>query len=62
MDKYKTCLVSKGYTLKEDIDFVETFSQVILKDSFKIILTFVAFNLELHKIDVKLVFFNGNIE
>ena len=41
----------------------ETFSLVSSKDSLRIILAFVAhFNLELHQMDVKIVFLNGDLE
>jgi Reverse transcriptase (RNA-dependent DNA polymerase) len=51
--KYKTRLVAKRFTQKESIDFMETFSPVSTKDSFRIIMTLVAhFDLELHQIYV----------
>ena len=57
MNKYKVCLVSKRYNLKECINFVETFSFVLLKDSFKIIMMLVVYvNFELHQMDVKIMF------
>ena len=49
MERYKACLIAKGYTQKEGIDYKETFSPVSLKDSFRIIMELVAhFDLELH--------------
>ena len=32
-ERYKACLVAKGFTQKEDIDFTGTFSSVSSKDS-----------------------------
>jgi len=60
---YKTLLVAKGFTQKEDIDYKENFSPVFSKDSFRTIMTLVAhYDLELHQMDVKIAFLNGNIE
>ena len=57
MERYKACLVA---TQKEGIDFKETFST---KDSFRTVMELVAyFDLELHQMDTKIVFLNGNID
>ena len=62
MERYKTCLVAKGFTQKESIDYKETFSLVSLKDSFTTIMTLVAhFDLELYQMYVKTSFLNGDI-
>ena len=61
--RYKARLVAKGFTQKEDIDYKETFSLVSSNDSFRIIMTLVAhYDLELHQMDVKTMFLNGNID
>ena len=61
--RYKERLVAKGFTQKEDIDYKETFSPVSSKDSFRIIMALVAhYDLELHQMDVKTAFLNGNID
>ena len=61
--RYKARLVAKGFTQKEDIDYKEIFSPVSSNDSFRIIMTLVAhYDLELHQMDVKTVFLNGNID
>ena len=45
------------------MDYNETFSPVSCKDSFRIIMTLVAhYDLELHQMDVKTVFLNGDLE
>ncbi|KAG8480618.1 hypothetical protein CXB51_024788 [Gossypium anomalum] len=63
VERYKARLIAKGYTQKEGIDFTETFSLISSKDSFRIIMTLVAyFDLELHQMDVKTAFLNGDIE
>ena len=61
--RYKTRLVAKGFTQREGIDYNETFSPLSLKDSFRIIIALVAhFDLELHQMDLKNAFLNGEID
>ena len=63
IERYKACLVVKGFTKKEGIDSKETFSPVSSKDSFRIIIALVAhYDLELHQINVKTVFLNNGNE
>lgn len=62
IDRFKTRLMAKGFAQKEGIIFNETFSPVSTKDSFRIIMTLVAhFDLELHQMDVKTIFLNGDL-
>ena len=59
----KAKLVTKGCTQKNGIDYKETFSLVLRNDSFNIIMTLVAhYDLELHQMDVKTAFLNGDLE
>lgn len=63
IDRLKARLLAKGFTQREGIDFNETFSPVSTKDSFRVIMASVAhFNLELHQMDVKTTFLNGDLE
>ena len=63
VERYKARLVAKGYTQKEGIDYKKTFSPVSTKDSFRIIMALVAHcDLELHQMDVKTTFLNGDID
>ena len=63
VEKYKARLVAKGFTQREGVDYNETFSPVSCKYSFRIIMALVAhFDLELHQMDVKTTFLNGDLE
>ncbi|KAL6351417.1 hypothetical protein AAG906_035209 [Vitis piasezkii] len=63
IERYKARLVVKGYSQREGIDFKETFSPMSTKDSFGVIMAIVAhFDLELHKMDVKTTFLNGDLD
>ena len=63
VERYKARLVTKGYTQKEGIDYKETFFPVSSKDSFRTIMALMAhFDLELHQMDVKTAFLNGDID
>ena len=54
--------MAKGYNQREGIDFKETFLPVSTKDSLRIIMTIVAhFYLELHQMDVRIAFLNGDL-
>ena len=55
--------MAKGFTKKEGIDYKDTFSSVSKKDSFRIIMELAAhFDLELHQMDMKTAFLNGNLD
>ena len=61
-ERYKERLVAKGYSQREGIDFKKTFSSVSTKDSLRIIMAIVThFDLELHKMDVRITFLNGDL-
>jgi hypothetical protein len=62
IERFKARLVAKCFTQREDIDYTETFSPVSCKDSLRIIMALVAhYDLELHQMDVKTVFINGDL-
>ena len=63
IERYKARLVVKGYCQIEVIDFKETFSLVSTNDSFRVIMAIVAhFDLELHQMDDKTAFLNGDLD
>jgi hypothetical protein len=62
INRFKIRLVAKGFIQREGIDYNETFSPVSSKDSFRIIMALVTHsNLELHQMDVKTAFLNGDL-
>lgn len=53
----------KGFTQREGIDYTEVFSLVVRHTSIIVLLALVAtLNLELEKLDVKTIFFHGELE
>ena len=63
IERYKVRLVAKGFMQRERIDYNETFSPVSCKVSFRIIMALVAhYDLELHQMDIKTTFLNGDLE
>ena len=62
IERFKARFVAKGFTQKERIDCNEKISLIYSKESFRIIMPLVEiFDLELHQIDVKTTFLNGDL-
>ena len=62
VERFKARLVAKGYTQRGGINYSETFSPVSSKDTFRVIMALVThFDLELHQMDVKTTFLNGEL-
>ncbi|GJY78539.1 retrovirus-related pol polyprotein from transposon TNT 1-94 [Tanacetum coccineum] len=63
IDKYKARLVIKGYRQREGLDYFDTYSPVTRITSIRIILDIAALrNWEIHQMDVKTAFLNGDLE
>lgn len=61
--KFKACLVAKGYSQKEGVDYYEIFSLVVKHTSIRVLLSLVAQqDMELEQLDVKTVFLHGDLE
>jgi hypothetical protein len=62
IERFKARLVAKGLMQREGIDYTETFSPVLCKNSLRIIMALVAYyDLELYQMDIKMVFLNGDL-
>jgi hypothetical protein len=62
IERFKARLMVKGFTQREGIDYTEIFFSVSCKDSLRIIMVLVAhYDLELHQMDVKTTFLNGDL-
>ena len=63
VETFKARLVVKGYSQKLGFDYDETFSSIAMLKSIRILLSIAAhLDYEIWKIDVKIVFLNGNLD
>ncbi|CAA0835156.1 cysteine-rich RLK (RECEPTOR-like protein kinase) 8, partial [Striga hermonthica] len=63
INKFKARLVVKGFKQKEGYDFFDTYSPVTRIASIRVLLSIAALhNLEIHQMDVKTEFLNGELE
>jgi hypothetical protein len=62
MAMHKVCLVARGFTQVEGIDFNETFSLVAWMESIQnMLVVTVSEDLKVHQMDVKITFLNGDL-
>ena len=62
-DKYKARLVMKGYRQRECLDYFDTYSPVMRIKSIRMILAIASLqNLEVHQMNVKTAFLNGDLD
>ena len=63
IDKYKSRLVVKGFREKEGLDYFDTYSPVSRITSIQMLIALAAvYSLEIHQMNVKTVFLNGELE
>ncbi|GKU92969.1 hypothetical protein SLEP1_g6618 [Rubroshorea leprosula] len=63
IDKYKARLAAKGFSQKKGLDYFETFSPVTRFASIRIMFAIASiYNLEVHQMDVKTTFLNGELD
>ena len=63
IDKYKARLVIKGFRQKQDLDYFDTYSPVTRITSIRMLIAIASIlNLEIHQMDVKTAFLNGELE
>ena len=63
IDKYKAKLVVKGYKQQEGLDYFDTYSLVTRITSIRMLITIATvYKLEIHQMDVKTAFLNGDLE
>ena len=63
IDKYKARLVVKGYNKKNGLDYFDTYSPVTRISSIRMLIAIIAiYNLEIHQMDVKTTFLNGDLD
>ena len=63
IDKYKARLVVKGYKQREGLDYFDTYSSVTRITSIRMLIAIATvYKLEIHQMDVKTAFLNGDLE
>lgn len=62
VDKYKACLVEKGYSQQYEVDYAEVFASVARLDTVRVILSVAAQkSWSVYQLDVKSAFLHGKL-
>ena len=63
IEKFKTRLVAKRFKQQEGLNYFDTYSHVTRTTTIRTLIAIAsAFNLEIHQMDVKAAFLNGDLE
>nr|KYP45257.1 Retrovirus-related Pol polyprotein from transposon TNT 1-94 [Cajanus cajan] len=63
IDKFKAKLIVIGYIQVEGVDLFDTYSPISKVTTIRVLIALACvFNLEIHQMDVKIAFLNGNLE
>ena len=63
VERYKACLVAKGFTQTYDVDYTETFAPVAKLNTIRVLLSLATkLDWSFHQFDIKNVFLNGELE
>jgi hypothetical protein len=63
IERFKARLVARGFSQKYGVDYFDTFSPVVNKETFRFMMTIAShFDYEIHTIDVSTAFLNGRLQ
>ena len=63
IDKYKARLIVKGFKQKKYLDYFDTYSPVTKITSIRMLIALASvYDLQIHQMDVKTAFLNGDLE
>ena len=63
IENYKVRLGAKGFSQKQNIDYIDTFTRVTRISSIRILIALTSiYKLFIHQMDVKTIFLNGDLE
>ena len=63
IDKFKARLVIKGYRQTKGLDYFDTYSPMMRRNSIRMLLAIATLrNLKVHQMDVKTIFLNGDLD